>query len=303
MNHEKWMDNKIRNKAPKYLTSINSSVHMIKMMSAQHLFQFQTRISHRIHVTRSSFDDGGNKHTIDQFRPLQSVFRRQLLLGTATTSLLAIGANFCGITTFLLGFSPDAARSLKLDALYPVGGYSRYIDTNLGFEFLYPESWLGDQTLLYRAAGKAERSLDPPVGGKRRNANEPVVAFGPPGSTGELNVSVIVSSVPIDFSIEAFGGAEEVGKAVVRTITGSGKRSDVKGTLIWSSVRVDPIKKIKYYELEFGVETPLFQRHNVAVLCCAQNGRLFTLNAQVPEDAWPQFKTQFYAIAHSFHSI
>lgn len=73
-----------------------------------------------------------------------------------------------------------------------------------GAEFVYPESWLGDQTLLNRAAGKAERSLDPPPlgggGGPRRNVNEPVVAFGPPGSTGELNVSVIVSPVPIDFS-------------------------------------------------------------------------------------------------------
>lgn len=69
---------------------------------------------------------------------------------------------------------------------------------------MYPEDWLGDQTLLYRAAGKAERSLDPPPlgggGGRRRNVNEPSVAFGPPGSTGELNVSVIVSPVPIDFS-------------------------------------------------------------------------------------------------------
>lgn len=71
-------------------------------------------------------------------------------------------------------------------------------------EFLYPERWLGDQTLLYKAAGKAERSLDPPAlsggGGRRSNVNEPAVAFGPPGSTGELNVSVIVSPVPIDFS-------------------------------------------------------------------------------------------------------
>lgn len=72
-------------------------------------------------------------------------------------------------------------------------------------EFVYPDSWLGDQTLLYRAAGKAERALDPPPlsgggGGQRSNVNEPAVAFGPPGSTGELNVSVIVSQVPIDFS-------------------------------------------------------------------------------------------------------
>lgn len=56
--------------------------------------------------------------------------------------------------------------------------------------------------MLYRAAGKAEmeRSLDLPPVNRRRNVNEPVAAFGPPGSSGELNVSVIVSPVPLDFS-------------------------------------------------------------------------------------------------------
>lgn len=76
-------------------------------------------------------------------------------------------------------------------------------------EFIYPASWVGDQTLLYRAAERKEfeRSLDPPPlynmksnNGRRKNVNEPVAAFGPPGSTGELNVSVIVSPVPLDFS-------------------------------------------------------------------------------------------------------
>jgi len=71
-------------------------------------------------------------------------------------------------------------------------------------EFIYPANWVGDQTLLYRAAKKREmeRSLDPPPLNVRRrsNINEPVVAFGPPGSTGELNVSVIVSPVAPDFA-------------------------------------------------------------------------------------------------------
>ena len=74
-------------------------------------------------------------------------------------------------------------------------------------EFIYPATWVGDQRLLYRAAQKSEleRSLDPPPlnnaksSGRRRNVNEPVVAFGPPGTSGELNVSVIVSPVPLDF--------------------------------------------------------------------------------------------------------
>lgn len=176
-------------------------------------------------------------------------------------------------------------------------------------EFIYPATWVGDQRLLYRAAEKTEyeRSLDPPPlnngkssDGRRKNVNEPVVAFGPPGSSGELNVSVIVSQVPPDFSIEAFGGPKEVGEAVVRTITGS--RLDVKGTLTESSLREDSLRKVNYYKLEFRVESPAFHRHNLAV-CCARGGRLYTLNAQAPESAWPNVKADFYRIADSFSII
>ncbi|KAI7749708.1 hypothetical protein M8C21_007963 [Ambrosia artemisiifolia] len=237
----------------------------------------------------------------EQFQPLASTFRRRLLTGIGSASLVAVGANFAGTTSFLLGLSPETARSLKLDVLYPINGYSRCINTEQGFEFIYPQNWVGDQTLLYRAAGKAEmeRSLDPPPVNRRRNVNEPVAAFGPPGSSGELNVSVIVSPVALDFAIEAFGGPEEVGEAIVRTITGSGRRPDVKGTLIKSNLREDDAKKVKYYVLEFVVESPSFRRHNVAV-CCARGGRLFTLNAQTPESAWPVLKPDFYKIADSF---
>ncbi|XP_052204669.1 psbP domain-containing protein 7, chloroplastic [Diospyros lotus] len=243
-----------------------------------------------------------------QFAPLASVFRRRLLTGVGSASLVALGANFAGITSFLLGFWPKTGRNLKLDVLYPVGGFSRYVQTNEGFEFIYPANWVGDKTLLNRAVGKLERSLDPPIFNSvapedrrpRRNVNEPVVAFGPPGSTGELNVSVVVSPVPLDFSIEAYGGPKEVGETVIRAITGSTRGADVKGTLVQASLREDSEKKVKYYALEYRVESPMFRRHNMAV-CCAKGGRLFTLNAQAPELAWPKVKSDFYSIADSFN--
>ncbi|CAK7340671.1 unnamed protein product [Dovyalis caffra] len=269
---------------------------------------------HKIYMTQSSGDRKGSFREVprppaEQFAPLASVFQRRLLVGVGSAALVAVGADFGGITSFLLGLSPETGRSLKLDVLYPIGGYNRCIETNEGFEFIYPASWVGDQRLLYRAAEKQEyeRSLDPPPlnDGKsgdprRKNMNEPVVAFGPPGSSGELNVSVIVSPVPLDFSIEAFGGPKEVGEAVVRKITGS--RPDVKGTLTESSLRQDSGRKVNYYELEFRVESPTFRRHNVAV-CCARGGRLYTLNAQAPESAWPDMKSDFYRIADSFSLI
>ncbi|XVF57490.1 hypothetical protein PTKIN_Ptkin06aG0209400 [Pterospermum kingtungense] len=256
----------------------------------------------KIYMTKSS---DGQKSPAEEFAPLATTFRRRLLVGVGSASLVAVGANFGGLTSFLLVLAPDSGRKLKLDVLYPIEGYSRRIENNEGFEFIYPASWVGDRRLLYRAAERLERSLDPlptnslkPAGRPRKNVNEPIVAYGPPGSSGELNVSVIVSPVPLDFSIETFGGPKEVGEAVVRTITGQGQ--DVKGTLIESAVREDPNRNVKYYVLEFRVESPSFHRHNVAV-CCARGGRLFTLNAQAPESAWPEFKSPFYRIANSFN--
>lgn len=69
----------------------------------------------------------------EQFAPLETTFRRRLLLGVGSASLVAVGANFVGITSFLLGLSPQASRNLKLDVIYPIGGYNRWIDTNEGF--------------------------------------------------------------------------------------------------------------------------------------------------------------------------
>ncbi|KAL2940989.1 PsbP domain-containing protein 7 chloroplastic [Bienertia sinuspersici] len=264
---------------------------------------------HRIYVKESSEKKGNGsqygRSPAEQFTPLASTFQRRLLIGIGSASLVAIGANFAGITSFFLGLSPDAGRNLKLDVLYPIRGYSRCIEPDEGFEFIYPATWVADQTILYRAAERAEqeRSLDPlPLESskrRRRNVNEPVIAFGPPGSTGELNVSVVVSPVSTDFRIEAFGGPKEVGEAVLKTITDPTRRPNVNATLLSSNLRRDSVKDINYYELEFRVESPSFQRHNLTI-CCAQNGRLYTMNAQAPESAWQEMKEDFYNVAASF---
>uniref|UniRef100_A0A0F7CZB4 Photosystem II reaction center PsbP family protein n=1 Tax=Pelargonium tetragonum TaxID=122197 RepID=A0A0F7CZB4_9ROSI len=273
--------------------------HSCKSASLHHQY-------HRIiYMSNKSFQEVKVRPPAAEFAPLASRFERRFLLGIGSASVVAVGANFCGITSLLLSFSPQTGRNLKLDVLYPISGYSRCIDTNEGFEFIYPVNWVGDQTLLYRAAGKAEsqRSLDPPplntADRPRRNVSEPVVAFGPPGSTGELNVSVIVSPISLDFSIEAFGGPEEVGEALVRTIAGSSRHPNVKGMLIQSRLREEATKMVKYYELEYRVESPSFKRHNIAV-CCVRNGRLFTLNAQAPESEWKRVESDIHVIATSF---
>ena len=99
--------------------------------------------------------------------------------------------------------------------------------------------------------------------------------------------------------IEAFGGPNEVGEAVIRTITRASKRPDLKGTLIQTTLREDSTRNVKYYELEFKVESSSFRRHNVAV-CFVYRGKLYTLNAQAPESEWPGLKSEMRTIANSF---
>ncbi|KMZ63472.1 PsbP domain-containing protein 7, chloroplastic [Zostera marina] len=225
---------------------------------------------------------------IDLTSPLAAVFRRRLVVGTGTAAGLALGANFLGLTSFLLGFEPEIGRKLKFDTIYPIGGYRRCLEINNGFEFIYPSSWVGDQALLSRLE----------IGGRSARSSDPVVAFGPPGSSGELNVSVIVSPVPPSFSMEAFGGAKEIGEAVVKNI--SGNSPQIKANLVESKLRED--ESVKYYELEFAVESLSFRRHDVAV-CCVNGGKLLTLNAQSPESTWVEVKDAFYKIATSFRSF
>ena len=85
-------------------------------------------------MTQSSGDPKETERPpAEQFAPLASTFRRRLLVGFGSASLVAVGADFAGITSFLLGLSPETSRSLKLDVVYPVGGYSRCLETNEGF--------------------------------------------------------------------------------------------------------------------------------------------------------------------------
>lgn len=100
-------------------------------MAAQRCFQFP-----RLKLFSQISNDGRDKDGVrpsEQFAPLATAFQRRLLVGVGTASLVALGADFCGCTSFLLSLAPEAGRNLKLDVLYPIGGYSRCVGTNEGF--------------------------------------------------------------------------------------------------------------------------------------------------------------------------
>ncbi|KAM1051848.1 hypothetical protein TB1_032681 [Malus domestica] len=47
----------------------------------------------------------------DQFASLQSGFRRQLPVGLGRASVVVLGADFLGVSSFFLGLSPESSRS------------------------------------------------------------------------------------------------------------------------------------------------------------------------------------------------
>ncbi|GBG59291.1 hypothetical protein CBR_g32304 [Chara braunii] len=269
--------------------------------------------------------------------------KRRAVLGSIIALSVAIGGNLAGITSAILSIDDDVARRLRLDTLFPVKGLRRCVDQSRGFEFVYPARWLGDQRLLYRAVERVDavRSLDPPSlkdaererRRRQKSRRDPVVAFGPPRGSGEENVSVVVSPVPMDFRLEQFGSPTSVGRRLLDRLVaiprqqassaeggegegegggggggGEGGRQSMgrkEAELIYAGERVvgpRGTRGVRYYDLEYTVKTDQWFRHNRAVFACV-DGRLYSLNAQTPQTSWPERSEVFETIARSFRVI
>jgi len=71
---------------------------------------------------------------------------------------------------------------------------------------------------------------------QRRSVAEPVAAFGPPGSSGELNVSVIVAPIEESFTLASLGDPREAG-AKFLSISIAPQGPTLKATLLDASER------------------------------------------------------------------
>ena len=149
-----------------------------------------------------------------------------------------------------------------------------------------------------------ENALDPPPVSStrsarpRRQTSGPTVGFGPPGSSGEDNVSVVVAPVQKMYRLEDMGTPKEVAQQVLEN-TVAPPTSNKIARLIDAQKRRD--SGTTYYTMEFVVERPgSFSRHNVAVYGVL-NGYLYTLNAQSKESSWNPEKAALYRkIAETF---
>jgi hypothetical protein len=201
---------------------------------------------------------------------------RRVLLGSLGASGIALGGNFCGVTSALLGTNVEEARALRLDVLFPVGGCKRVLNTGAGYELLVPKDWLADQTVARRKAMQAELSrgpLDPPSlrGAAARRVEEPDAAWGPPGSTGEQNLSVIVANANafgVLFTLASMGAAQDVAERLLANVIarpGSGKTATL---LSARERRAESGSGLPFYDLEFIVrsEAQGWERHNLSTL-------------------------------------
>lgn len=229
---------------------------------------------------------------------------RRLVVSGLTATAIALGGNLFGVTSWLLGLDGGRlAESSRLDVLVPVAGFRRCLDVQNGFTFVYPARWLADQTLYRRYAERVERqaALDPPSLARERTrraaAPEPAAAYGPAGSSGEENISVVVAPIRDGFTLQRMGSPEEAAQRFLDTtvapegsgrtarLLGAGSRRDASGQL--------------YYWQEFIVQSDAFSRHNLSVYS-ARNGLLYTLNAQCPEERWAADEAAFRRAADSF---
>ena len=232
--------------------------------------------------------------------------RRRLALGGTLAASVAVGGNFLGTTSRLLALDGGrTAARLHLDVLYPVRGFKRCWDSQNGFEFLYPAAWLVDQRLYRRYAERVEQRnpLDPPaLRPKRRNQLEPVAGFGPPGSTGETNVSVVLAPIQQGFSLRKMGSPAEAGRIILNTIIappGSGKEAVLLEAK--EAVRGGDV----FYRLDYTVErfdasgASVWKRHNVSAYT-VRDSLLYSLNAQCPEADWDAQRAAFTTMQESF---
>ena len=239
---------------------------------------------------------GGFQSYADDTEASRSNVGRRVAGAAVGSSLLALGGNFLGVTSLVLerAVPESTVESLRLDVLYPVGGFKRCLVPGL-FTFVYPEAWLADVTVARRRAERQEAARDGRRGptltlaGQVVDIAEPQAAFGPRGSTGETNVSVIAAPIQRGFDLADFGGPEDVARFLLGAVIapeGSGREA----TLVAASQATHDA--VDYYTVNYrvrGAAPPRgggqpFDRRNVAVFA-ARGDILFTLNGQCPEVA------------------
>ena len=163
--------------------------------------------------------------------------------------------------------------SLSNPNVAQAAGFKSFVDTADGYEFSYPNGWL-----------------------QVKVANGPDVVFHDLIEISE-NVSVVISPVPENKTLQELGTPTEVGyklgKAALAPHDSCRSAELVKSSELESEGK-------KYYNLEYLVKLPNQQeRHNIASVAVSR-GKLFTFNASIPEKRWRKVKRSMEDVVNSF---
>lgn len=155
-----------------------------------------------------------------------------------------------------------------------ISGVQSYVNTSVGYEFLYPNGWI-------------------PVTVTGGSSNVSVV-YRDLVERSE-NLSVIVSDVPADETLEDLGTPTEVGYRFFKSVNDDRDR-ETEFISAESRQRDDQT----YYILEYEVTLPNdIIRHNVASVAVSR-GKLFTFNISTSEQRWSNVQDTFEIAARSF---
>ncbi|HHP7232053.1 MAG TPA: photosystem II reaction center PsbP [Xenococcaceae cyanobacterium] len=157
-----------------------------------------------------------------------------------------------------------------------ISGLQSYVNPAQGYEFLYPNGWI-------------------PVDVKNASPGVDVV-FRDLIERSE-NLSVIISEVPLDKTLEDLGTPTDVGYRFFKAVNDNPELNRAADFITAESRQVNDKT---YYLLEYEVETPDQPlRHNIATVAVSR-GKLFTFNLSTTQKRWEQVKDTFEIAAKSF---
>lgn len=151
-------------------------------------------------------------------------------------------------------------------------GLKSYVDSYDGYQFLYPVGWVPVQV-----------------------SDGPDIVFHDLIQETE-NVSVVISPLPDNKTLEDLGSPSEVGYRLSKNAIAppdSGREAE----LVNAEAR--QLGDVTYYLLEYAVKLPNQLRHNLASVV-VRRGQLFTFNVSTTEQRWQKLQAKMRAIADSF---
>jgi PsbP len=246
---------------------------------------------------------------------------RRIFLGLLSSSGIALGGNFLGITSHLLTLVPeDVVESTGIDTYFPRGEFKRCRGGLGDYTFVFPKEWVGDTFVELAKAQRMTQSLDYTMSRSSSNRRGggggilPDSAFGPPGrlndkgvsEQGDTNVSVLVSpAVRPGVTLEATLGPPTTAAETLLRVSLAPAGSGRTASLVYA--KEDRTRNV--YQFAYTVDRgegggpPL---RAISVIGVRQsNSSLITLTVVAPLKDWenPDTARKLERIANSFHVI